>query len=138
MVAAVVVAAAPANVRPPNPPGVPTNNGPDGNTPIVAPNDPNNLIGPTGFGDQNFAAADQALPYTIDFENQSSASGPAQQVTISQQLDSDLDWGSFRLGDFGFGGQVYTVPANTAFYQTTIDLTATEGFDVDVTATIDE
>ena len=59
-------------------------------------------------------------------------------MTITQQLDPNLNWESFRLGDFGFGGQIYTVPANTAFYQTTIDLTATEGYDVDVSANIDE
>ncbi len=102
------------------------------------PHDPNNIIGPAGFGSGNFVTTSQTLPYQIDFENEPTAGLPAQQVTITQQLDSNLNWQSFRLGSFGFGGTTYTVPANTAFYQTQIDLTATDGYYVDVTATIDE
>ncbi len=101
-----------------------------------APTDPNNIIGPNGFSEANYVAANQILPYTIDFENEPTAGLPAQQVTVTQQLDPGLNWQSFRLGSFGFGGQTYTVPANSAFYQTTIDLSQTEGFDVDVLATI--
>ena len=33
---------------------------------------------------------------------------------------------------------IFQVPANTAYYQTVIDLSQTKGYDVDVTATIDE
>jgi len=31
------------------------------------------------------------------------ATAPAQEVTITQKLDADLDWNSFELGAFGFG-----------------------------------
>src|SRR5262249_47411034 len=61
---------------------------------------------------------------------------PAQQVTITDQLDPNLNWQSFRLGSFGFGGQIFTVPANLAFYRTRIDLTQTSGFYVDVAAVL--
>jgi hypothetical protein len=106
--------------------------------PPEPPHDPNNIIGPAGFGDENFVTVNQTLPYQIDFENEPTAGLPAQQVTITQQLDSNLNWQSFRLGSFGFGGTTYTVPANRAYYQTQIDLTQTNGYLVDVTATIDE
>jgi hypothetical protein len=102
-----------------------------------APHDPNNIIGPAGFGDQNFVTRSQVLPYQIDFENEPTAGLPAQQVVITQQLDANLNWQSFRLGSFGFGGATYTVPANTAFYQTRVDLTQTNGYFVDVSGTID-
>ena len=65
-------------------------------------------------------------------------SRPAQQVIVTQQLDGNLNWQSFRLGNFGFGGNIYIVPANSAFFQTQIDLTQQDGFYVDVTGTIDE
>ncbi len=122
----------------PTPPQPLGNPGPPGSSPIQKPKDPNNIIGPAGFGDQNFVALDQTLPYTIDFENEPTAGLPAQQVIITQQLDSGLNWESFRLGSFGWGGQVFQVPANSAFYQTTIDLTQQDGYLVEVTATIDE
>jgi len=78
------------------------------------------------------------LAYTIDFENEPTATLPVPQVIITQQLDPNLDWRTFRLGSFGFGGMIFQVPANSAYYQTTIDLTQQFGYDVDVTATIDE
>ncbi len=62
----------------------------------------------------------------------------AQQVTITEQLDPNLNWQAFRLGSFGFDGMTFTVPANSSFYQTTIDLSQTLGYDVQFAATIDE
>ncbi len=112
--------------------------GPHGVVQIRGPEDPNNITGPAGFGDEDFVTLSQALPYTINFENEPTAGLPAQQVTITQQFDAGLNWESFRLGSFGWGGQVFQVPANSAFYQTTIDLTQQDGYDVEVTATIDE
>ena len=37
------------------------------------------------------------------------ASAPAQRVVVTQQLDSDLDWRTFRVDDFGFGDQLIEV-----------------------------
>jgi hypothetical protein len=81
---------------------------------------------------------EQPLPYTVLFTNLPSAQAPAQQVVVQQRLDPNLDWRTFRLGGFGFGGRTYAVPANTSFYQTTLDLAQQLGFDVEFTATIDE
>jgi len=105
---------------------------------INRPHDPNSIIGPAGFGDQDFVSIGQVLPYQVDFENEPTAGLPAQQVVITEQLDSNLDWNDFRLGSFGFGGMTFMVPVNSAFYQTTIDLSQTLGYDVQVAATIDE
>ena len=92
---------------PTSPSGGPNSPGGGAKTIIVAPKDPNELLGPSGFGPQEFVSADQSLPYTIDFANETAATAPAQQVVITEQLDSNLNWQSFRLGDFGFGGQLY-------------------------------
>jgi subtilisin family serine protease/5-hydroxyisourate hydrolase-like protein (transthyretin family) len=104
---------------------------------VPPPVDPNDIVGPIGYGDENWIAADRQLEYMIRFENDPVfAQAPAQKVVVTQKLDSDLDYRSFRLGDFGFGGWVFQVPANRAFYSTRIDLVQERGYFVDVTAGI--
>lgn len=105
---------------------------------LPPPVDPNEIVGPIGQGDERWIPADQPLDYVIRFENDPTlAQAPAQRVVITQQLDSDLDWRTFRLGDFGFAGLLVTVPANQSFYSTRIDLRAERGYFVDVTAGVD-
>jgi hypothetical protein len=55
-------------------------------------------------------------------------------VTVTEQLDPNLDWGTFQLGDFGFGDVVVSVPAGRTSYSTRVDATATLGVLVDVDA----
>lgn len=100
--------------------------------------DPNDLVGPAGYGSQEFVQPQGELPYQIDFENESDALAPAQTVAVTQQIDPNLDWSTFQLGSFGFGGQTYTVPAGRQYYSTRIDATRTVGVYVDVTADFDE
>ncbi|MEJ6486264.1 Calx-beta domain-containing protein [Nostoc punctiforme UO1] len=109
----------------------------DASTRIVRPSDPNDIIGPEGFGQEKWIPATSTLPYTIRFENQATATAPAQKVTIIHPLDSDLDVRTFRLGDFGWSGITFDVPNNVAFYSQRLDLTATKGFFVDVAAGVD-
>ncbi|NLX56992.1 MAG: S8 family serine peptidase [Planctomycetaceae bacterium] len=105
---------------------------------IVYPLDPNDITGPAGYGDEHWVEADRKLDYMIRYENDPEfATAPAQKVTITQLLDPDLDYRTFRLRDFGFGGLVFDVPDNRAFYSTRIDLTEDRGYFVDVTAGID-
>ncbi|HWD21184.1 MAG TPA: CARDB domain-containing protein [Verrucomicrobiae bacterium] len=104
----------------------------------IRPVDPNNIIGPVGFGPDQWVSASAPLDYSIQFENDpTKASAPARQVTITLPLDPNLDPRSFRLGNFGWGGMIFNVPPNTAFYQTRLDFTATNGFYVDVFAGVD-
>jgi hypothetical protein len=56
---------------------------------------------------------------------------------VTQKLNSDLDFRTFRVGNFGFGEIFIDVPENRAFYQTRLDLTANQGILVDVTVGID-
>lgn len=105
--------------------------------PVVRPSDPNDIVGPQGFGDEHWTSSQNALPYTIHYENQASATAPAQEVTITQTLDSDLNAGSFRLGDFGWSDIYVDVPDGVSYYIDRIDLTETRGYMVDVIAGID-
>ena len=103
-----------------------------------APTDPNFISGPSGYGTPGFVTDGGAFPYTINFENKPSAPAPAQVVEVTQQLDPSLDWSTFQLGDFSFGGQLYAVPAGLKSYQTRIDARSTTGVYVDVDASFDE
>ena len=89
--------------------------------------DPNEKIGPAGYGPQAFIGSQQFQPYTVDFENVSTATAAAQRIRISDQLDSNVDWRTFRLKEIGFGAYRVAVPENRAFYQTRLQLGADLG-----------
>ncbi len=100
--------------------------------------DPNDILGPNGFGPERWITASQPLSYTIRFENDPIfATAPAQVVRITQTLDSDLDFRTFRVGDFAIGTHFVDVPDNRAFYQERLDLRGELGIFVDVFAGID-
>jgi hypothetical protein len=90
----------------------------------VASHDPNDKVGPSGAGADNFAPANQLLSYRVDFENDKSASAPAQRVTVTDQLDTNLDWNTFALTEVGFGDNLITVPPNSQHFQTTLSMTS--------------
>jgi uncharacterized repeat protein (TIGR01451 family) len=99
--------------------------------------DPNDITGPAGVGAGGFLLPDQTLVYTIHFENEPAATAPAQQVIVTEQLDPGLDFHSFQVGDFTFGNVAVHVPDNQGFYNTRLDLRASLGLFVDVSAGID-
>ncbi|HEY1684722.1 MAG TPA: RHS repeat-associated core domain-containing protein, partial [Tepidisphaeraceae bacterium] len=99
-------------------------------TQAVTSGDPNEIIGPAGYGSDNFIAADTLLPYQIDFTNDPTASAPAQVVTVTQQLSSALDWSTFQFGTIGFGSTTINVPAGLQSYMTTVNLSNTLAVEV--------
>ncbi|MBI1915416.1 MAG: hypothetical protein HYS12_11870 [Planctomycetes bacterium] len=97
----------------------------DGGTSVVAgSSDPNEKTGPAGYGPASFIAVNSVLPYRINFENEDTATAPAQGVGISDQLDPNLDWSTFELTDLGFGDHLITVPAGSRSFQTTLPITS--------------
>jgi hypothetical protein len=91
-------------------------------TQSVTSHDPNAIIGPAGYGAEGFVPLNTLLPYEIDFTNESTASAPAQVVTITEQLSNTLDWSTFQLGDIGFGSTTLAVPAGLQTYTTTVSI----------------
>src|SRR5207249_1101903 len=69
-------------------------------------NDPNEKLGAPGFGAAQFVLGNELLPYVIYFENAPTASAPAQEADVTDDLDSDLDPMSVQLGEIAFGSQV--------------------------------
>ena len=100
--------------------------------------DPNDITGPTGYGAGNWIAIEQTMPYLIRFENVSTASAPAQVVSVTNALDANLDLSTFELGGFGFGNNEYDVPAGLNIYCTTVDVSAKLGVDVRFEASLDQ
>ena len=87
------------------------------------PSDPNGKTGPAGYGAQHLLASGSVLPYRISFENAASAAVPAQVVTVTDQLDSDLDWTTFELTEIGFGDVRLAVPPKAQHFETTVPMT---------------
>lgn len=70
---------------------------------IVRAIDPNEKAGPAGVGAQRVVRAEEELVYTIFFENVSTATAPAQEVFVEDQLAALLDWSSLRMIEAAFG-----------------------------------
>ncbi|OGB06139.1 MAG: hypothetical protein A3E25_16225 [Burkholderiales bacterium RIFCSPHIGHO2_12_FULL_69_20] len=104
---------------------------------VTRPSDPNDIVGPDSYGDEHWIKASEALPYTIRFENQASATAPAQVVTITQTLDADLDARSFRITGFGFADVRVEPSESRSFYSGRLDLRDSQGIFLDVSARID-
>jgi hypothetical protein len=77
--------------------------------------DPNGKI-TVGYGDQGFVPPDATITYTIYFENQPSATLPAQKVVVADPLDSNLDWSAVQLTQIGFNNVTLNVPAGVQSY----------------------
>lgn len=100
--------------------------------------DPNDKVGPSGYAAQRFIGNQYHHLFQINFENIPAATGAAQRIRITDQLDSNLDPRTFRLREVGFGSYRVTVPENRAFYQGRLQLGPELGnILADITAGVD-
>ena len=110
-------------------------NAANGNSGIVGSRDPNEKIGPAGFGSAGFVLPNTILPYRINFENDKDASAPAQRVTITDQLNTNVDLKTFELSEIGFGDLIIAIPPGNQHYQTTVQMTQNgKSFEVQIEA----
>ena len=105
--------------------------------------DPNQKLGPSGVGNASWLPAGSLFNYRIDFENDENASAPAQRVDITDQLQSGaFDLNSFRLTEFGYGDQLYTISgSDVSWYSNTVPLIlngSDTGYEVVFEAGIDD
>lgn len=102
---------------------------------VIRPIDPNDIIGPRGYGEGRWVARMDTLEYTIRFENDPEfASAPARNVIINHTLDSNVDSVSFRLAPFGFNQFAFTIPGQRNYYTTRLDVIDSLGVMVDLSA----
>jgi RHS repeat-associated protein len=125
--------------RPDLVPGVPPKKGPNNSTTsqTKTPGDPNDMVGPTGYGAVGFVPLSSTLPYEIDFTNEPTALLPAEDVTVTERLSPAVNEATFALGTVGFANHRVTPPPGLQSWTTTIDDTAVSGLDVRVAASLD-
>ena len=104
--------------QPPDAPGQLTRRG---TSEIVIAHDPNEKMGPSGFGSDNYVSSRQNMAYRVSFENLESATAPAQIVTVTDPLSSDLDWTTFEFTEIGFGDVVIPLDTGTRYPDRVVD-----------------
>jgi len=104
---------------------------------VVVARDPNDKEGPPGVGSPRYVAGDAPTNYAVFFENVSSATAPAQQVTITDQLDaSRLDVSSASLGPITFANRTLAPPPGSRAFTRDVDLRPTKNLIVRLDASI--
>jgi hypothetical protein len=86
-----------------------------------------------------YVAGGSEIPYSVYFENQPTATAPAQSVTITDVLNANLDPTSLTLGPITFPNQVITppsIPLSVAPFTTTVDLRPTTNLLVKISASL--
>jgi CSLREA domain-containing protein len=107
--------------------------------PLLFSVDPNDKTGPGGVGNSRFVTSLQKFGYNIAFENQASATAPAQQVTITDQLDAtNLDLSTFALGPMSFGSFTILPPPGQNHYIGGLDLRPAQNLEVKVQASLNK
>lgn len=106
---------------------------------VVSSHDPNDKAGPTGFGPEHYTTDIQPLEYVIYFENQQSATAPAQEVIITDNLDPlNLDLSSLRFGPITFGKHQVLSPQGSPQFATNVDLRPELNLIVRISAAVDQ
>jgi RHS repeat-associated protein len=122
----------------------------DGDSGVAEAVDPNDKLGPAGFGAVGWIAGSKVLPYRVNFENigpgsvdssgspfPTFATAPAQRVTITDQLQAELDWDSFEWSEFGFGDVMIPVSSGVSHFTSKTSMTYNgQTFDVEIEAGI--
>lgn len=96
--------------------------------------DPNEKRGPAGH--QSYLPALVTIPFLVDFENQASATAPAQTVWIADQLSTNLDWSTVSFGSIRLGSRVVHLPPNQQHVNTTVDLRPEQNLIVSIEADV--
>lgn len=106
-------------------------------TEVITSFDPNEIIGPDGVPDKAWVSINDRLPYTVLYENATSASAPAKYVKITAPIHANMDPGTFQLGSFGFNNLTFAVPPATSSYYKRLDCRDSLNLYVDITAGYD-
>ena len=61
--------------------------------------DPNEISGPSGFGENRIVQRGDRLDYVIYFENKQEATAAAYLIKVTLPQDPNLDWTTLRLGE---------------------------------------
>jgi RHS repeat-associated protein len=104
---------------------------------ILFPLDPNEIIGPTGQTNKKWVSVKDRMPYTILFENDTTATARTRYIKITTPVEPKQDAASLELGSFGFNNQSFTIPTGLSSYTQRLDVRDSTGVFVDITAGYD-
>ncbi len=104
---------------------------------VLIPIDPNLIIGPDGQPDKKWVSVKDRMPYTILFENDSTATARTRYIKISTPIEPKQDATTLELGSFGFNNQTFDIPQGTSSYYQRLDCRDSTGLFVDITAGYD-
>jgi hypothetical protein len=113
-----------ANCPPPKPTDTPPPNdtqGPTQQINSVQSGDPNDKTA-AGVGQSGWVPEGTAITYTIDFENESTASAPAQIVTITDPLSPSLDGSTLQLTAIAFNNVIINIPPGVQTFSTNVNV----------------
>ncbi|MEO6029547.1 MAG: hypothetical protein ABIR79_22000, partial [Candidatus Binatia bacterium] len=101
--------------------------------------DPNDKVGRAGAGQARYVNDRAPATYTVYFENLETASGAAQEVVVSDTLDTTkLDTSTFTLGPIAFGDRTLTPATGVQTWSGGVDLRPQQNLIVSVEAGLDE
>ena len=85
--------------------------------------DPNDKVASLGVGDEQYITGEGDLRYAILFENLETATLPAQEVVVTDQLDiTKVDLDTFSLGAISFGRHKVVPPPGLSVFTADVDL----------------
>lgn len=117
------------------PPSPPASNVTNRSIESITSGDPNDKVGSQGVGVQGYTAGGTPLRYAILFSNLETATAPAQDVIITDQLDPLVDdLTTLAFGSVTFGSQLLSQAPGTTTFTTTSDLRPTNNLLVQVHA----
>lgn len=100
--------------------------------------DPNEKLGTQGVGTQQYLQRNQALRYAVFFSNLETATAPAQEIMVTDQLDLAHDeLATFSLGPVAFGNILISPPVGASTLRRIVDLRPGNNLLVKVEASLD-
>jgi len=104
---------------------------------VISSFDPNSKSGSTGVGDERYLSLSHPSTYLVSFENLETATAPAQEVVITDQLDTvNMDLSTLSLGPISFGNHQVIPPPGASAFATDVDLRPEKNLIVRITANL--
>ena len=102
--------------------------------------DPNDKVGAQGVGTARYLSGEEHLRYAVYFENKPEATGAAQTVVVTDQLDpAKFDFETFNLGPVFFGVDKKVIPpSGLSEYTADVDLRPQQNLMAHVEAKLDK
>jgi len=104
---------------------------------ILLTSDPNEIKGPEGQPNKAWVSVKDRMPYTILFENDTTATAPVKYLKITSPLEPKQDAATLELGSVGFNNISFEVPPGNSFYFQRLDARDSTGLYIDMTAGYD-